>query len=145
MKGIRQDALPSSTARVCLLLPCFAALAAILGGAGCRHALRSAPAAEAVPPNATAAAQSGIPFPAQTPFDHDRSLRTIYLMAFAQGYSLAASGSAYASPGCLCEAEGNTDRYNASLEGFLDGRRAGEAAFHASGANGREVAPGAER
>lgn len=66
-----------------------------------------------------------MPLPERTPFDDDPKLRSVFLEFYATGYALAASNSEYASPGCLCEANGDARKYDAMAQGFFAGRKAG--------------------
>jgi hypothetical protein len=68
-----------------------------------------------------------VPLPAQTPFDGNPKAKAAYLEYYAMGYHLAITSEDYASPGCLCTAEGDAERYEASLSGFFAGKEAGSA------------------
>ena len=69
---------------------------------------------------------AAVPLPAKTPYDGDPKIRAVYLENYATGYRLATTD--YASPGCLCVAEGDGERYHAAWDGFFDGKEAGSAA-----------------
>lgn len=110
----------------CLLL--FWGLAGLLGS-GCTVEVASPPTR---PPIAAQAAQSTAPttpLPAQTPFDGNPKARAAYLEYYATGYQLAITSEDYASPGCLCTAEGDQERYEATVSGFYAGKDAGAAAL----------------
>ncbi len=70
-----------------------------------------------------------VPLPAQTPFDENPKARAAYLEYYAMGYQLAVTAADYASPGCLCTAEGDAERYEASMSGFFAGKEAGFGGF----------------
>lgn len=108
--------------------------ALVLLGSGCSHS--TATDHGRVEGSAARAARAAVPLPERTPFDRDQRLRAIYLMAYARGYELTISELAYESPGCLCEADGDPDRYVAEVEGFFAGKRAAEATLRARGALG---------
>lgn len=108
-------------------------LAAFACLAGCQHGARYAAAA---PTRSASLASSDpfqmrVPIPERTPFDDDPRLRDVYREFYANGYTLAATDTEYASPGCLCEANGDPRKYEAMADGFFAGRRAGTAAFQA--------------
>lgn len=69
------------------------------------------------------------PLPAQTPFDGNPKAKAAYLEYYAMGYHLAITSADYASPGCLCTAEGDPERYEATVSGFYAGKDAGSAAL----------------
>jgi hypothetical protein len=68
-----------------------------------------------------------VPLPAQTPFDGNPKAKASYLEYYAMGYRLAVTSADYASPGCLCTAEGDAERYEATVSGFNAGKEAGSA------------------
>jgi hypothetical protein len=70
-----------------------------------------------------------VPLPAQTPFDGNPKARAAYLEYYAMGYQLAVTAADYASPGRLCTAECDAERYEASMSGFFAGKEAGSAAL----------------
>jgi hypothetical protein len=70
-----------------------------------------------------------VPLPAQTPCDGNPKGRAAYLEYYAMGYQLAMTAEEYASPGCLCTAGGDAERYEASMSGFFAGKEAGSAAL----------------
>jgi len=70
-----------------------------------------------------------VPLPAQTPYDGNPKAKAAYLEYYAMGYQLAMTAEEYASPGCLCTAEGDAERYEASMSGFFAGKDAGAAAL----------------
>ena len=72
------------------------------------------------------APEAGVPLPAKTQFDGNPRIRAIYLEYYALGYRSA--NAEYASPGCMCVAEGDAERYDAAWSGFFDGKTAGTAA-----------------
>lgn len=109
------------------LLAWFAALTA-LPFCGCGHISTSKriDAADTRPTESVAPAN---PVPLQTPYDRDAKLRAVYLDAYARGYGLAVTNFNWAGLGCVCEAGGDPDQYEATSSGFLAGKAAGEAAL----------------
>jgi hypothetical protein len=106
----------------------FCGLAVVLS-VGCSHKMVSAPQAIAFIPAATESTELPVPLPAQTPFDGNPKARAAYLEYYATGYRLAVTSEDYASPGCLCTAEGDPERYEATVSGFYAGKDAGAAAL----------------
>lgn len=109
-----------------------AGLAAFAGAAGCSHdAWHAATPTRAASSASTDRPQIRVPLPERTPFDDDPKLRDVYREFYTNGYTLAATDTEYASPGCLCEANGDPRKYEAMAEGFFAGRKAGTEAFQA--------------
>jgi hypothetical protein len=108
--------------------------------AGCSRRMATSPSSGAPAPALAVAPETAVPLPAKTPFDGDPKVRAVYLENYATGYRLATAD--YASPGCLCAAEGDEERYHAAWEGFFDGREAGAAAVN-KGRPGRPAPPAA--
>ncbi len=106
-------------------LPLVCGLAGVLV-AGCTHNRASTPQPAALGPALAGPAEAPVPLPARTPFDGNPKARAIYLEYYAMGYSFATTD--YASPGCLCTAEGDPERYEAAMSGFFAGKDAGAAA-----------------
>jgi hypothetical protein len=100
-------------------------LAGVLA-AGCSREMASKPQSTAPVPALTDSTEVAVPLPAQTPFDGNPKARAIYLEYYAMGYSFATTD--YASPGCMCTAEGDAERYEAAWNGFFAGKEAGSAA-----------------
>ncbi len=100
-------------------------LAAILV-AGCNHRTASDPPSTALVPTLIGSPVVAVPVPARTPYDGNAKARAIYLEYYALGYGFATSDTA--SPGCLCTAEGDPERYEAAWNGFFAGKDAGLAA-----------------
>jgi hypothetical protein len=100
-------------------------LAGILA-AGCNHKMASTPQSTAPVPALANSTEVAVPLPAQTPFDGSPKARAIYLEYYAMGYDFATTD--YASPGCMCTAEGDPERYEAAVSGFFAGKEAGSAA-----------------
>jgi hypothetical protein len=101
-------------------------LAGILA-AGCNHKMASTPQSTAPVPALADSTEAVVPLPAQTPFDGNPKARAIYLEYYAMGYRFAATD--YASPGCMCDSEGDAERYEAAWSGFFAGKEAGSAAL----------------
>lgn len=101
-------------------------LAGVLA-AGCSQKMASTPPSTAPVPALAASEEVAVPLPAQTPFDGNPKVRAIYLEYYAMGYRFAASD--YASPGCMCDSEGDAERYEAAWNGFYAGKEAGSAAL----------------
>lgn len=93
---------------------------------GCSRAPVRPTQAGAPAPIVADAPEAGVPLPAKTPFDGNPRIRAIYLEYYALGYRSA--NAEYASPGCMCVAEGDAERYDAAWSGFFDGKEAGSAA-----------------
>ena len=88
--------------------------------------MASTPQSVAPVPTMAKPAAVAVPLPARTPFDGNPKARAIYLEYYAMGYSFATTD--YASPGCMCTAEGDPERYEAAMSGFFAGKDAGAAA-----------------
>jgi hypothetical protein len=114
--------------KTCWLL--FLGLAWVLAN-GCSHQRENPPASAAIVPSLTESGEVTVPLPARTPFDGNPKAKASYLEYYTMGYRIAVTDSEYASPGCLCTAEGDAARYEASVRGFFAGKEAGSAAFAA--------------
>jgi len=101
-------------------------LAAIVATA-CSHRAGPLPPAVPLAPPPSGTAEASVPLPAKTPYEGKAQARALYLENYARGYSSASSD--YASPGCLCTAEGDPGLYEAAMNGFYAGRDAGAAAW----------------
>ena len=112
--------------KACILL--FCGLGGILA-AGCNHPIASGAGSTAIVPALTDATAMAVPLPTQTPFDGNPKARAAYLEYYAMGYQLTVTSADYASPGCLCTAEGDAERFEASMSGFYAGKEAGSAAL----------------
>lgn len=106
----------------------FCGLACVLA-TGCSYKIASVPEATANVPPSTKSTELTIPLPAQTPFDGNPKAKAAYLEYYAMGYQLAVTSADYSSPGCLCTAEGDQERYEATVNGFYAGKDAGSAAL----------------
>ena len=100
-------------------------LAGVLA-AGCSRELARKPQSVAPVPAVADSTAAAVPLPAQTPFDVNPKARAAYLEYYAMGYRFADAD--YASPGCMCESEGDAERYEAAVSGFFAGKEAGSAA-----------------
>jgi hypothetical protein len=107
----------------------FLGAVALVLAAGCHHQMASAPQAPAPISTPTASTELTVPLPAKTPFDGNPKARSAYLEYYAMGYQLAVTAEDYASPGCLCTAEGDAERYEATVSGFYAGKDAGSSAL----------------
>jgi hypothetical protein len=105
----------------------FFGVAGVLAS-GCSVKVASPPAGVAgVAPLAESPKQT-TPLPDRTPFDGNPKARAAYLEYYALGYQLAITSTEYASPGCLCTADGDPERYEATVSGFFAGQDAVAAA-----------------
>ena len=96
--------------------------------AGCNHKLETPSPTTAPAPASTGPAVAAIPLPEQTPYDGNAKARALFLKYYAAGYHYSATGE-YGSMGCTCDSEGDPERYEAALDGFFAGKKAGAAAF----------------
>ncbi len=81
------------------------------------------------------------PLPGSTEFEHEPKLRQAYLDSFTRAYQLALSGSDYAGLGCLCEAGGDEQVYEAAVAGFFVGKKAGEMARETAARESKAAQP----
>ena len=100
-------------------------LAGVLA-AGCNYRIGHTRQPAAPAPALAEPAAAQVPLPTRTPYDGNPKARALYLEYYAMGYDSAATD--YASPGCLCTAEGDPERYEAAWNGFFAGNQAGAAA-----------------
>lgn len=107
-----------------LLLSALVALAS----AGCHHQLATPSPATSTVPASTGSAVAAIPLPEQTPYEGKPKARALFLKNYAIGYYYSATGD-YGSMGCTCDSEGAPELYEAALDGFFAGKKAGAAAF----------------
>jgi len=108
-------------------------LAAILATA-CSHRIVPPPPSVPLVTSPSSTPEAPVPLPAQTPYDGKAQARALYLENYVRGYSIATSD--YASPGCLCTAEGDPELYEAAINGFNAGRET-PARPHGPGNSGR--------
>lgn len=98
----------------------------VMAAAACSHRAEPQPPSVRPAPPPSDKAETTVPLPAHTPYDGKARARALYLENYLLGYSSASSD--YASPGCLCTAEGDPVLYEAAMKGFNAGRDAGAAA-----------------
>ena len=113
--------------------------AALLFITGCSHRTEGPSLSAAGTPSLTGPVEVAVPLPTQTPFDRNPKLRAVFLESYARGYDLAATNTEYASPGCLCESDGDPEWYEATVEGFFAGKQAGSAAYVARQAKAKST------
>jgi hypothetical protein len=100
---------------------------AVIVATACSHRVEPPPPSIPLVTSPSSTPEATVPLPAQTPYDGKAQTLALYRENYARGYSSASSD--YASPGCLCTAGGDTELYEAAMNGFFAGRDAGAAAW----------------